>query len=86
MSRPLHQSCAARLALTRGGYVAETRRNRGGNEVRPGAGATDFFENLPMKMGLSRVLSADLTHGIATNHRVEVPQNAERNCYKTPNG
>ena len=52
----------------------------------PRAGTTDFFENLPTKMGLSRVLSADFTHGIATNHRVEVPQNAERNCYKTPNG
>ena len=51
-----------------------------------GPGTTDFFENLPTKMGLSRVLSADFTHGIATNHRVEVPQNAGRNCYKTPNG
>lgn len=48
-----------------------------------GAGTTDFFENLPTKMGLSRVLSADFTHGIATNHRMEAPQNTEQNCYKT---
>ncbi len=74
------------LARTRGGYLRKTWRNRGKIKFASGAGTTDFFENLPTKMGLSRVLSADFTHGIATNHRVEVPQNAERNFYKTPNG
>ena len=46
------------LARTRGRYVAEMRRNRGKNEVRPGAWPLDFFGAWPLDFFLAVAMAA----------------------------